>query len=225
MLKASEKEYGQYIEIVQKGDDFIKPKTSDVQPEPEPIYEDFYIEALEDGTVTFSIPESLSSDISMKYKINSGEWKNCEFSNNMFTYSINSNDKIYFKGENEYISINDTNISWFNTTCDFNIGGDIMSLLNYNNTITEYGFYGIFQNCTKLISAMNLELSAVTLASNCYNGMFYNCKNLTHAPLILPAITLAEACYSYMFEGCSSLITGPELPAKILTENCYISMF
>ena len=128
--------------------------------------EQFYIEALESGNITFSIPESLSSIISMQYSINSSEWYNCEFNNNKFIYSLNSGDVINFKGNNEYIS-NENNYSNFSSTCNFNIGGNIMSLLNYNESLTDYAFNGLFQNCTKLISASDLILP-VQLSVGCY---------------------------------------------------------
>ena len=128
--------------------------------------EQLYIEALESGDITFSIPESLSSIISMQYSINSSEWYNCEFNNNKFTYSLNSGDVINFKGNNEYIS-NENNYSNFSSTCNFNIGGNIMSLLNYNESLTDYAFNGLFQNCTKLISASDLILP-IQLSVGCY---------------------------------------------------------
>jgi hypothetical protein len=81
----------------------------------------------------------------------------------------------------------------------------------------------MFQDCTSLTTAP--ELPATTLASDCYNGMFYNCRSLSTAPSILPATTLATHCYYYMFYGCSSLTTAPELPATTLANNCYGSMF
>ena len=111
VLKASEKEYGQYIEIVQKGEDFIQPKTSDVQPEPEPQpvpdhdSECFYIEAISNGEI--SLRKSYQVSYDMYYKINNGSWKQCIFNNNIFSYNLNTNGKIYLKGNSYYISIDD----------------------------------------------------------------------------------------------------------------------
>lgn len=44
-------------------------------------------------------------------------------------------------------------------------------------------------------------LPATTLTDWCYYGMFYNCTYLITAPE-LPATTLASCCYAYMFQGC-----------------------
>ena len=54
--------------------------------------------------------------------------------------------------------------------------------------------------------------------------LFLNCKSLVTAPE-LPATILAEYCYSSMFDGCNSLTEAPELPATTLTEYCYSNMF
>ena len=41
----------------------------------------------------------------------------------------------------------------------------------------------------------------------------------------LPATILAESCYASMFRSCSYLTTAPELPATTLAKSCYDSMF
>ena len=81
----------------------------------------------------------------------------------------------------------------------------------------------MFEDCTGLTTAP--ELPATTLASNCYESMFYGCTGLTTAPSILPATTLDDYCYNSMFNGCTSLTTAPELPATTLTTRCYSYMF
>ena len=89
-------------------------------------------------------------------------------------------------------------------------------------TMAEECYYGMFQNCTSLVTAPTL--SATTLTRSCYSQMFYGCTALTQAPA-LPATTLATACYYEMFNGCTSLTSTPELPATTLAANCYQNMF
>ena len=74
--------------------------------------------------------------------------------------------------------------------------GNIQSMLNYSDELTDY----------------------------CYDQLFYGCNSLTAAPK-LPATKLANYCYRSMFAGCSSLTAAPELPATTLAEYCYYSMF
>ena len=71
--------WGPYIEIEQNNENFIKPKEQDL-----------YIEALEAGTVTFKRAGASGTytPVNMQYRINLGEWQNCEFNNNIFTYNI-----------------------------------------------------------------------------------------------------------------------------------------
>ena len=80
--------------------------------------------------------------------------------------------------------------------------GNIISLLNFSTTLTDYAFYELFNNCTSLTAAP--ALLAIKLAPSCYNSMFSGCRSLTQAP-VLPATTLVNSCYQNMFNGCHSL--------------------
>ena len=64
-------------------------------------------------------------------------------------------------------------------------------------SIGENGCRSMFSSCSNLITN-NISLPATTLAKNCYNWMFYQCKKITSAPE-LPALTLVEGCYNSMF--------------------------
>ena len=60
----------------------------------------------------------------------------------------------------------------------------------------------------------------------CFVGAFYNCNSIVSvSPDFLPATILTEYCYSSMFYGCTSLVTAPELPATTLSDYCYYVMF
>ena len=141
----------------------------------------------------------------------------------------------------------------FFTTKNFNVSGNVMTLLDYDtaltkNSIPEYCFYGLFRN-QRIVDASKLilpdfvstgayyrtfenckrltatpALPATTLAQGCYGYMFGGCTSLTEAPA-LHATTLAQGCYGYMFQGCSSLATAPALPAITLADSCYTYMF
>jgi hypothetical protein len=83
---------------------------------------------------------------------------------------------------------------------------------------------GLFRSATTLINAKNLILPATTVTNRGYYRMFQGCTSLTTAPE-LPATILADYCYYSMFYGCASLTTAPALPATTLASNCYASMF
>lgn len=64
-------------------------------------------------------------------------------------------------------------------------------------------------------------------SSNTYvfKNMFYAAKVVSAKKLLLPATILTQRCYQSMFYGCTSLTTAPELPATTLANYCYASMF
>ena len=94
----------------------------------------------------------------------------------------------------------------------------------YAASTASYKLASFFKGSTGLKDASGLDLSDIELATNCYNGMFSECSNLTAAPA-LPATTLANSCYEMMFYGCTSLTQAPALPATTLAKNCYNGMF
>ena len=169
--------------------------------------------------------------------------------------TLNKGEKMYLKGENVTYALSTSDYSHFNSDYEFNVYGNIMSLIYGDNFIgqttlsSSYNFVSIF-NSSKVVDASNLILPATTLTKLCYRSMFQGCTSLATAPVlpattlaqscysnmfngctslstapVLPATTLAQSCYSYMFEGCSSLATAPELPATTLANSCYMSMF
>ena len=143
--------------------------------------------------------------------------------------TVTAGNKIMWKGE---LTPNSSNgIGKFSATANFNVQGNIMSLLfgdDFTNktdlTGKNYAFYNLFYQNTNIKSAKNLILPATTLVDWCYASMFNGCTNLVNAP-VLPATTLANSCYSRMFNGCTSLTTAPVLPAETLANSCYASMF
>jgi hypothetical protein len=81
----------------------------------------------------------------------------------------------------------------------------------------------MFQFCRSLTTAP--ELPATTIASSCYENMFYECTSLVNVQSVLPATTLSDNCYFRMFLSCTSLTTAPKLPAITLRTTCYKEMF
>ena len=143
--------------------------------------------------------------------------------------TVTAGNKIMWKGELTPTSSN--GIGKFSATANFNVQGNVMSLLfgdDFTNktdlTGKDYAFYHLFYQNTNIKSAKNLILPATKLANRCYLEMFNGCTGLTSAPK-LPATTLASYCYSYMFDSCTSLVNAPQLPATALATYCYSNMF
>lgn len=144
--------------------------------------------------------------------------------------TLSNNEKIYIKGSNNNYASSTSAYNCFSSDAEFNISGNIMSLIYGDNFIgqttlpsSSYIFCSIFRD-SKVVNASNLILPAATLTDSCYRAIFYGCTLLTAAPA-LPASTLAANCYRAMFYNCTSLTTAPQLLATTLINYCYNNMF
>ena len=160
---------------------------------------------------------------------------------------VNAGDKVLvkftnpvlYKQDNTYTEPN--GVCKFYTTCNFNLYGNVMSLIygddfpehvsfqpmqdNYGNTVDMNHLLNLFLGCSRLISAENLVLPATILKEQCYGGMFYGCTSLTTAPTVLPAAYVTAFSYANMFDGCTNLVNAPVLPATTVGRGGYSNMF
>jgi len=175
------------------------------------------IEILEDGEIKW-INQFGQYFKTIEYsKDNGNTWNQIISTTSGTSINVISGDKVLFRGNNQYyttLGSNQAHVNYFNVTSNFNVYGNIMSLIdpiNYNNLYilsAENTFHALFYSCSKLIYANNLILPATILSEGCYRFMFYNCRNMLLGPN-LPAQNLVEQCYYKMFDGCISLINNP----------------
>ena len=201
----------------------------------------FYIEntSENDNTITFKtdasniLPTSDLYSNKVEYSVDKTNWNTITFDKTTpQTVTIELGKKLYLRNDsgvfNHHTSYSDKFITMINTSQSCVIGGNINTLLNYNDadnvSLKQSCFFQLFKEMSKLTDASNLVLPSTTLADNCYQYMFNNCYSLVSAPT-LPATTLASNCYNYMFGGCSSLVNAPSLPATTLADSCYQNMF
>lgn len=213
-------------------------------------------EILTDGVVSWKMSNTSAVTKTIQYKLNQGAWTSISSSTTGANISVSSGDILQFRGDNSaYATSSASSYNKFYSTAEFNVKGNIMSLINSTNfstltSLSKYAFRGIFAGNSNLKNADKLKLPATTLAINCYSFMFQDCTNLITAPELpamnltqycysqmfyrclnltaapsLPATNLADCCYYNMFESCRSLMTAPELPATTLASSCYDSMF
>ena len=244
-------EYEEYID----GDNVFLPNVShckqqgDVHYNPWTWAEQYLTTvALEDGTISFNIWKSMGTDMitSISYSTDNGEtWTTTNNVNDKEEHlsidvDVNEGDEVLWKGIATqtgyyYEDYDDYVGSFFSSYCEFDVKGNVMSLLygddfkgedtlEYDGQLTclFYDYDG--EKTCGVLNAKDLSLPATTLASSCYGYMFQGCTSLTTAPE-LPATTLASSCYGSMFQGCTSLVTAPELPATTLASRCYSYMF
>ena len=197
-------------------------------PTPHDYSQDYLtFRALEDGTFSFSGSGAISAN-TLEYSVDSGStWSTLQ--NSGTTPTVTSGNTILWKASG--LTIGTGGIGRFSSTSNFEVEGNIMSLLYGDNFVNQtdltgynYAFRYLFSGCTTITSAENLILLATTLANSCYQSMFQACTSLTTAPE-LPATTLVSNCYGQMFYGCTSLVTAPELLATTLADSCYQLMF
>ena len=185
--------------------------------------------ALEDGcSIGFYNNPDASINPTIEYSFDKINWY--KLSNNV---SIKNNSNMYCRGLNPNgISpgYDEGHHSYFTSTGQFNVSGDIMTLIDYKHSVKEmigtmmymFGRYG--DDYVDIVDASNLILSAKILTSDCYANMFDSCSSMVYSPQIEAEI-LAPYCYYKMFWGCTSLTTVPELPATKLEKECYAYMF
>ena len=198
----------------------------------------FYIENTYNGSNTISLKTTIGSGsitgshaTQLQYSKDKETWTTITLKGTN-TIPMNSGERVYFRNDsgsfNWYKKAKDRFYTQIKCSNNHKVGGNINSLLDYNNynvAITPYCFYSLFYENKYLTDANELIFSKTTLAWSCYKYMFQGCTSLTTAPIELPSTTLEIYCYDNMFQGCTSLTTAPELPATTLASNCYDSMF
>ena len=154
---------------------------------------------------------------------------------------IPANGKIFLRATaNTWGSYSNQNYAnHINCQYDYNVGGNVMSLIYGSNFIGQtelkaaYSFAQLFYNTTvtpntKLKDISKLRLPATTLKNGCYEEMFYNCTAITSIPdNFLPSMVAMHYCYHFMFGNCTGLVNVQSnlLPATTIVSGCYYGMF
>ena len=240
------------FEAIYNGTGYTEPWVSYTEENSKVSYNKSEYEKLLETPLTFKITSSgdivwKASDTSVtktiEYKKNNGEWTSITSTTGGTSISVVSGDIIQFRGNNDSYTNSYTgggrsylNNSFSGTTCNFNVYGNILSLIS-GDDILKYTkeeipantrLSGLFKNVTTLINAEKLVLcSYIERNSSCVD-LFSNCTNLLTPPIfgsINAGNNIRAYCYRRMFENCTSLTTAPVLPATALAEGCYMSMF
>lgn len=112
--------------------------------------------------------------------------------------------------------------------------GELIPIVHEDKT--QVGGIGVFSSTSRfnvegnpmsLLYGDNFKgQTDLTGKHSAFYRLFYSCSNLINAEhLSLPATILAEQCYSSMFNSCTNLVTAPQLPATTLANYCYGWMF
>ena len=201
------------------------------------VYDYLCFTALESGTFSFTIESSIGTNLieSISYSLDGKTWVETPNVNSTLvtitTPTVNAGDKVYWKGNATALSaIRDGNNwrAYFSSTGNFDVSGNIMSLLygkDMDLPITKIRtFVHAFRNCTKLIHAHELVLPTEVMDESFW-GMFYGCTSLVSAPVINVS-TLTPYCCGHMFYGCTSLTDITSLTTSTTAGvSCCANMF
>lgn len=187
----------------------------------------FTIESLQDNNTIKMQRSKTPTNPTLSYSLDDGEtWTTTTISGTVTFGTINTGDKIIFKGNNTKFATAWDNYNFFDATKQFKVYGNIMSMFNGDDFKANHEFDSSTTfHCTgllrtsNLIDASNLILPALTLYESSYNGMFRGAANLVYGPKILPALDIPHDGYSSMFEGCISLVEAPEILATTVSGN------
>lgn len=187
----------------------------------EPPVEFFKIEnrTNEEGTIVLA-KRGTVQDLKLKTSTDGVNWVDY-YINATTTFTLPANGYVMFDGRENIGFTNSGSNNWgFTVNKQFNLSGDIATLINRDAYLQEDDFRYLFDDNINLISAENLNLSFKKVESTSYYGMFRGCKNMI-APPKLSAIVIWNSSYSNMFQSCTSL-TSIEIPAiKTYTWGCY----
>lgn len=146
---------------------------------------------------------------------------------------VSAGESVMVKGNNQSYGAGAYYIGFERTTCQYELEGNIMSLIygdNFENkglSAGTYNFRSLFSTNTGLTSIENVMLPSA-LRDYCFAWLFQDCYSLTSIPSnLLPATTLKPYCYDRMFQRCSGLTTAENLilPALNVPNYCYRRMF
>ena len=199
-------------------------------------------EILSDGNIVWKASDT-SVAKTIEYKKNNDEWTPITSTTGGTSVSVVSGDVIQFRGNNDSYTNSYTgggrnylNNSFSGTTCNFNVYGNILSLISGDDILkytkeeipTNTRLSGLFKNVTTLINAEKLVLCSYIERNSSCADLFSNCTNLLTPPIFSSnnaESKIKSHCYRRMFENCISLTIAPLLPATALAESCYMSMF
>lgn len=196
-------------------------------------YAYFTLVSLADNN-TFTLTNGSNAARSLSYSLDDGTtWSSFSLATRatQTIATINSGDTIIMKGNNAQLANNYNTGCYFRGTQNYEVEGNISSLLNNNDTDTEitrgtFHFAQLFSGDTHLISAENLKVVSTTLYLSSFNGTFRSCTNLQKAPDLSIPTTLGQETYSSMFEACTSLSQPPSVLSATTAElSSYKRMF
>ena len=173
--------------------------------EPHDYSQDYFTMVVTSGGLITWFPSIETNELYCS--ANGGDWF---LFPSMQSVEVAAGNKFLFKGETTPQS--NKGIGKFSGAAgvSFYVEGNVMSLLygdNFKGQTSlegkDYALYGLFSGSINVTSAKNLSLPATTLASNCYQYMFYGCRRLNSITCLATDIS-ASNCTRYWVQNVAS---------------------
>lgn len=154
---------------------------------PEPVYSatPLTLDIVSGGTLVFKGYSTWLDKKVLSVSRDNGEtWTTLTPTNNGTSINVSAGEKLIMKGYNSSYAQSNAYAKFEDSTAHFNIYGNIMSLVDYDNFTTlntltnEYVFTAMFRDCK--IHNVNVYLPATVLTEGCYLDLFaqYNLSTI-----------------------------------------------
>ena len=196
---------------------------------PEPVvdkYTPFFVKNLSGEENTLTITKGSSSAPALEiYKSNDGtSWT--LFGTTAYpgiTLTMQPNEIVYLRCNNGQMASGWNDYNTINCSKDYEVAGNIMSLLYGENFTGEettfnsknYCFDCLFYGSTTLKKADRLIMPSTDTGAGGYYRMFSGCSGLETPPIMTTGIKSGYGGMQEMFYNCSSLIATPQFTANI----------
>lgn len=182
-------------------------------------------------TLTKNDQEGNTPTVTLEYSTDKVNWTTWTETNNVRTYTIPANGKVYLRGVNPNgICYNGRNCHTFSSTKNVRASGNIMTIadgIGRRTEITRPFFARLFYQMTTLITAPNFPSEGMSLGDSSIAGLFNGCSSLTTAPSLTVNSLSSGWCCQLMFNGCTSLTDAStvHLNATNIPNSAYMQMF
>ena len=190
-----------------------------------------YLEAAQANS-TVSMVSTLETAPNLEYSTDGVTWQEWQHTTADGTHTFDTitlgavGDKVYFRGDNPdglaflQEGAEMPNFSNFVMTGAVKGGGNVMSLLDKTEQLTEVPDYGF----ALLLAIMGEDVEPVlltppsmdtitTIGDNGCNSMYFGCTSLTSAAAMSAVTTIGDNGCIKMYAGCTSLTSAADMPS------------
>jgi hypothetical protein len=169
--------------------------------------------------------------LSLEYSTDKVNWTTWTETNNVRTYTIPANGKVYLRGTNANgICYGGSDFYTLSSTKNINASGNIMTIVDSvgrTGAIPTNCFRKFFLNMTTLLSAPSFGETSMTLNGGALVQMFEGCSNMTTAPSIVISTLIGSGNCNDTFKNCSSLTDASNIniTATNIPNNAFWATF